>query len=175
MFKQKLIRVTTVPISLHKLLKGQMKFMSAYYEVVAVSSDSDLLSVVGANEGVRVKAVDMTREITPWNDFKALLKMYRFFRKENPFIVHTHTPKAGIVGMMAACLARVLFLFRLHTDFVMNLIGHMRNIPLSYFVSLLLKLMKVRNINIYQLRQQLIFLPDWDFISRPKVTKKNFQ
>lgn len=111
--QKKLIRVTTVPISLHKLLKGQMKFMSSYYEVAAISSDSDLLSVVGANEGVRVKAVDMTREITPWNDFKALWKMYSFFIKEKPLIVHTHTPKAGIVGMMAAWLTRVPF--RLHT------------------------------------------------------------
>lgn len=108
-----LIRITTIPLSLHKLLKGQMKFMSAYYDVVAVSSDSDLLSVVGANEGVRVKAVEMTREITPWNDFKALWKMYSFFIKEKPLIVHTHTPKAGIVGMMAAWLARVPL--RLHT------------------------------------------------------------
>lgn len=113
MFKQKLIRVTTVPISLHKLLKGQMKFMSAYYDVVAVSGDSDILRVVAANEGVEVKGLEMTREITPWKDIHSFWKMYRFFRKENPFIVHTHTPKAGIVGMMAAWLARVPL--RLHT------------------------------------------------------------
>ncbi|QRX64127.1 transposase [Dysgonomonadaceae bacterium zrk40] len=39
--------------------------------------------------------------------------------------------------------------------FVMNLIRHMRDIPLPYFVSLLLKLMKVRNINIYPLGPQM--------------------
>ena len=70
--KKKLIRVTTVPISLHKLLKGQMKFMSTYYEVVAISSVSDLISVVGACEGVQVKGVEMTREITLWKDIQAL-------------------------------------------------------------------------------------------------------
>lgn len=111
--QKKLIRVTTVPISLHKLLKGQMKFMSAYYNVVAVSSDSDLLQVVGDNECVQVKGVEMTREITLWKDIQALWKIYRFFRKEKPYIVHTHTPKAGIVGMMAAWFARVPL--RLHT------------------------------------------------------------
>lgn len=111
--RQKLIRITTVPMSLHKLLKGQMKFMSAYYDVVAVSGDSDILRVVAANEGVEVKGLEMTREITPWKDIHSFWKMYRFFRKENPFIVHTHTPKAGIVGMMAAWLARVPL--RLHT------------------------------------------------------------
>lgn len=111
--RQKLIRITTVPMSLHKLLKGQMKFMSAYYDVVAVSGDSDILRVVAANEGVEVKGLEMTREITPWKDIHSLWKMYRFFRKEKPYIVHTHTPKAGIVGMMAAWFARVPL--RLHT------------------------------------------------------------
>ena len=113
MTKQKLVRITTVPISLHKLLKGQLKFMSDYYDVVAVSSYSDLLNVVGDNEGVQIKGVEMTREITLGKDIKALWEMYQFFRKEKPFIVHTHTPKAGIVGMMAAWLARVSI--RLHT------------------------------------------------------------
>lgn len=110
---KKLIRITTVPISLHKLLKGQLKFMSTYYDVVAVSSFSDILNFVGENEGVRIKGIDMTREITLGKDVKAFWDMYQFLRKEKPFIVHTHTPKAGIVGMMAAWFARVPV--RLHT------------------------------------------------------------
>lgn len=110
---KKLIRITTVPISLHKLLKGQLKFMSTYYDVVAVSSFSDILNFVGENEGVRIKGIEMTREITLGKDIKAFWDMYQFLRKEKPFIVHTHTPKAGIVGMMAALFARVPV--RLHT------------------------------------------------------------
>jgi hypothetical protein len=39
--------------------------------------------------------------------------------------------------------------------FVMNLIRHMRDIHVSYFVSLLLKLLKVRNINIYPVNPQM--------------------
>jgi len=110
---KKLIRITTVPISLHKLLRGQLKFMSNYYDVVAVSSFSDILMFVGENEGVRIKGIEMTREITLGKDIKAFCGMYQFLRKEKPFIVHTHTPKAGIVGMMAAWFARVPV--RLHT------------------------------------------------------------
>lgn len=87
--------------------------MSAYYEVVAVSSYGETLEKVSENEGVRVKGVEMTRQITLGKDIQALWRMYRFFRKEKPFIVHTHTPKAGIVGMMAAWLANVPI--RLHT------------------------------------------------------------
>lgn len=108
-----LIRITTVPISLRKLIKGQMRFMSSHYEVIAVSAGGNLLDEVAIEESVRVKAVEMTREITLVKDLAALWKMYRLFRSEKPVIVHSHTPKAGIVGMLAAWLARVPI--RLHT------------------------------------------------------------
>lgn len=109
----KLIRITTVPLSLHKLLKGQMRFMSAYYTVIGVSNNDPLLQRVALEEGVRVVPVKMTREITLLRDLKTLWNMYLLFRKEKPIIVHTHTPKAGIAGMLAARLAKVPI--RLHT------------------------------------------------------------
>ena len=110
---QKLIRITTVPSSLRSLLKGQHRFMSKYFEVIGVSGDGDALAEVRQNEGIRTHVVEMTRTITPLKDLKALLKLYKFFKKEKPFIVHTHTPKAGTVGMIAAKLAGVPN--RLHT------------------------------------------------------------
>lgn len=111
--KPKLIRITTIPGSLYKLLDGQLKFMSEFYEVVGVSSSGDFLEKVELQEGVRIKAIEMTREITLGSDIKSLWQMYLYLHKEKPLIVHTHTPKAGIVGMMAAWLARVPI--RLHT------------------------------------------------------------
>lgn len=111
--KPKIIRITTVPISLDKLIEGQMAFMKDYYEVIAVSSDIENLRKVGLKEGVRTFALEMTRKITPLKDIKATYKLYRFLKKEKPFIVHTHTPKAGIVGMLASYLAKVPC--RLHT------------------------------------------------------------
>lgn len=110
----KLIRITTIPISLGKLLKGQMHFMSENgYEVIAVSSPEETLNKVAETEGIRVVPIEMSRKITPWQDLKALWKAYRLFKKEKPRIVHSHTPKAGIVGMMAARMAGVPI--RLHT------------------------------------------------------------
>mgnify|MGYP000058903701 CR=1 FL=1 len=111
--KPKIIRITTVPISLDKLIEGQMAFMNDYYEVIAVSSDIENLRKVGLKEGVRTFSLEMTRKITPLKDIKATYKLYRFLKKEKPFIVHTHTPKAGIVGMLASYLAKVPC--RLHT------------------------------------------------------------
>lgn len=109
----KLIRITTVPISLHKLLSNQLKYMSVFFEVIAVSSKDKLLQKVGKEQGVKTHAVNMTRKITPIADFVSLCKLYSFIKKEKPVIVHTHTPKAGLLGMMAAKMAGVPI--RLHT------------------------------------------------------------
>ncbi|MET3028180.1 glycosyltransferase family 4 protein [Flavobacterium sp. UW10123] len=111
--KQKLIRITTVPISLKTLLKGQLKFMSSHYQVLGISSKGSELIDVSLNEEIEVLDVDMTRRISPLQDLKSLYKLYKIFKKEAPFIVHSHTPKAGVVAMLAAKLAGVPH--RLHT------------------------------------------------------------
>lgn len=111
--KPKLIRITTVPVSLKVLLRQQLQFMSHHFEILAVSSPGKELEEVGRNEGVRTVPVAMTRSITPLKDLKALWRLYRLFKKEKPDIVHTHTPKAGLLGMIAARMAGVPI--RLHT------------------------------------------------------------
>ncbi|WP_426063473.1 glycosyltransferase family 4 protein [Flavobacterium sp. DSP2-3-1] len=111
--KKKLIRITTVPISLEILLENQLRFMNQHYVVVGVSSDKEYLKQVGHLEDIEVYDVEMTRRITPLLDVKAVWRLYRYFKKEKPFIVHTHTPKAGTLGMIAAKLAGVPN--RLHT------------------------------------------------------------
>lgn len=113
--KPKLIRLTTVPGSLAGLLNGQLRFMNQYFEVIGISSagDSRPLSDVAEQEGVRVIPVEMTRKITLFQDLKAVWELYKIFRQEKPVIVHTHTPKAGTLGMLAAYFAKVPL--RLHT------------------------------------------------------------
>lgn len=113
MLKKKLIRITTVPISLEILLEKQLRFMNQHYEVTGISSDKGYLKQVGHSEGIEVYAVEMTRRITPLRDLKAVWQLYNYFKKQKPFIVHTHTPKAGTLGMIAAKLASVPH--RMHT------------------------------------------------------------
>ena len=111
---KKLIRITTVPISFKVLLKGQLRFMASNgFDVKGVSSEGDELKEVIENEGIVMEAINMSRKITPFQDLKSLWEMWNFLRKEKPQIVHTHTPKAGIIGMLAARLAGVPH--RLHT------------------------------------------------------------
>jgi glycosyltransferase involved in cell wall biosynthesis len=112
--KKKIIRVTTVPMSLASLLKGQLNFMSDHYEIIGVSSaEEGYLEEVGRRENIRTVPVEMTRKITPLKDLIAVYKLYHIFKKEQPFIVHSHTPKAGTLSMLAALLAKVPN--RLHT------------------------------------------------------------
>jgi glycosyltransferase involved in cell wall biosynthesis len=111
--QKKLIRITTVPLSLEKLLEGQLAYMQQFYEVTAVCAEKERLQRFGKANKVATFWVDLTRKITPIKDLKAVYKLYKYLKKEKPLIVHTHTPKAGIIGMFAAYLAKVPL--RLHT------------------------------------------------------------
>ena len=112
--KKKVIRTSTVPVSLSGLLEGQLKFLSQHYEVIGVSSsDEEILKKLESREQIKTHAIDMSRQISILNDIKALVKLYFYFRKEKPFIVHSITPKAGLLSMVAAKLAGVPH--RLHT------------------------------------------------------------
>lgn len=110
---KKLVRITTIPLSLEKLLENQLRYMNDFYEVIAVAAEGDRLRTFGTQQGVRTFEVAMTRQITPFRDLKALWQLFWFLKKEKPFIVHSHTPKAGTIGMLAAKLAGVPH--RLHT------------------------------------------------------------
>jgi len=110
---EKLIRVTTVPLSLDKLLEGQLSFMSNYFDVTAISSDIEYLKQCASKENVDYYNLEMSRRITPFNDLISLIKLTSYFIRVKPLIVHSHTPKAGIISMIAAKIANVPL--RIHT------------------------------------------------------------
>jgi lipopolysaccharide/colanic/teichoic acid biosynthesis glycosyltransferase len=103
----KLLHITTIPMSL-TFLKGQVGYMRERgFEVQAVSSPGEDLERFGNDEGVPVHAVPMIRQITPFRDFAAFVRIARVVREIRPDIVHAHTPKGGLLGMAAATLTRV--------------------------------------------------------------------
>lgn len=112
--KPKLIRITTVPMALKYLLAGQMHYMQQNgFDVLVISADGKELADVIANEQCPHVVVPMTRKITPFQDLKCLFQLIKIFKKHQPTIVHTHTPKAGLLGMLAAKLCGVKV--RIHT------------------------------------------------------------
>lgn len=110
---KKLLRISTVPMSLDTFCEGQLKMLSEHYEVVAVSSPDPELETIHKREGIRTIAVPMERHISLWRDIKALVKMIGVMHRERPDIVHSMTPKAGLLSMMAAWMTRVPV--RMHT------------------------------------------------------------
>lgn len=102
----KLFRHTTIDRSL-ELLQGQLKFLNQEFEVVAVADDSGALAEVAKREGIRTIGVPMRREISIAADCRSLVALYKLFRRERPYIVHSNTPKASLLSMVAAWAARV--------------------------------------------------------------------
>lgn len=111
--RKKIIRSSTVATSLETFCKGLLKDLSEKYEVVAVSSPDDTLDLVGRREGVKTVGVPMERHIAPLSDLKSLWKMVGVMRRERPWLVHSMTPKAGLMSMIAGWLTGVPV--RVHT------------------------------------------------------------
>lgn len=111
----KIIRSSTVPGSLNTFCKGLLRELINIdsYDVIAVSSPGVELDEIAEREGVRTYAVPMERHISPFKDLKSLWGLIKVFRKEKPAMVHSMTPKAGLLSMMAAWFTRVPV--RVHT------------------------------------------------------------
>ena len=90
------------------LLEGQLKFMSKYYDVIAVTSGGPVYDKMLEEQEVRGYVVPFTRKtFSIGSDIKAFFKMIRIFRKEKPFIVHCHNSKDALICMTAGWLCRV--------------------------------------------------------------------
>jgi len=111
--KIKIVRITTVPQSLWKIMEGQLAYMNKFYEMYAVSTPGDKLEIVKNREGVKTVGIEMKRGIAPFSDLVSLWQLIKFMRFAKPDIVHTHSPKAGLLGMLAASFTGVKI--RLHT------------------------------------------------------------
>ncbi len=107
MTKIRLIRLTTIPLTLKLLLKGQLRYLSNYFEVVAVSSPGDDLNIVKVREGVRVEPIFINREISLVKDLKSLFQLILFFNKEKPAIIHSNTPKSSLLSMIAGSITGI--------------------------------------------------------------------
>lgn len=101
------MRMTTVDLSLDKLIPGQLKYMNQYFDVVGIAADTGLLHGVAEREGVRVIDVPMHREIALWADMKSLVHLIKLFRKEKPDILHCNTPKGSLLGLIAGKLTGI--------------------------------------------------------------------
>ena len=112
--KSKIIRSATIGLSLNIFCQGLLRELSEKgYEVIAISSPDSNLEELGKREKVRTIGVQMQRHIAPVKDLISLFHLIRVFIKERPDMVHSMTPKAGLLCMIASWVARVPV--RVHT------------------------------------------------------------
>ena len=103
----RLVLMTTVPVTF-SFFTGQIAHMKTRgFDVCAVASPGPVLAEVAEREGIACYGVERPRSLSPLRDLLALVRLVRLLRRLNATIVHAHTPKAGLLGMLAAWVARV--------------------------------------------------------------------
>ena len=103
---KKIIRAVTVSMSVGFFTPMVKDLQRKGYEVVSVSSPGPELDNL-KDLGVRTIEVPMERRMSPLKDLKSLLQLIKVFKKEQPYMVHSMTPKAGLLCMLAAWITRV--------------------------------------------------------------------
>jgi glycosyltransferase involved in cell wall biosynthesis len=105
--RRSVVHLTTSDMGMRYLLLDQLRYLADQgYDVSAVSADGPHLSALRA-AGIAVRTVNFTRRISPAQDAFALAQLVTLFRRMRPDLVHTHSPKASLLGQWAARVAGV--------------------------------------------------------------------
>ena len=110
---KKICFVVSTPMTTQAFLKDQIQSLSRYFEVTTVANYIDNPEYKIAWEGIKIKNIPLSRSVKPLQDLKALYELFFFFKSEQFSVVHTITPKAGLIGITAAFLAGIEI--RIHT------------------------------------------------------------
>ena len=110
--KKKLFRCCTADVSMG-FIKEMIPYLKNKYELRLLSSPGDNLTNLSEQFGIKASGIQMERHISPFKDIVSLFKLIRVFAVERPDMVHSITPKAGLLCMMAAWITRVPI--RIHT------------------------------------------------------------
>ncbi len=104
----KIVKITTVDLGLRYLLRGQFNFFSNKgYSMYGISNPGAAIDGLLKNEKFTFIPVKMSREISPFKDIATLIDLYKAIKKIKPQIIHTHTFKASIYGMIVGKIAKV--------------------------------------------------------------------
>jgi glycosyltransferase involved in cell wall biosynthesis len=109
----KIARIVSIPLAFVHILKQLNYFREKGLQVELISSEGDYWEVIDKAVGLRRHIIRIPRDINPFKDLLALWLLFRHFRKSTYHIVHSTTPKAGLLVALSAFLAHVPI--RLHT------------------------------------------------------------
>lgn len=104
----RLVHLTTTDMSLDWLLRPQLEaFADAGFEVIGMSAPGPHVAALEASGIAHVPIPSLTRSMSPFQDLRALFDVHRALRRLGPDVVHTHNPKPGVIGRLAARAAGV--------------------------------------------------------------------
>ena len=103
----RIVHVLTVADSLGFIDTVVRKAKEGGFEVLVVTSPDERLHAFGRKLGVQTFGVEMPRRVSPAQDWESLQALHRLFLRLKPDLVHSHTPKGGLLGTLAAEAARV--------------------------------------------------------------------
>jgi glycosyltransferase involved in cell wall biosynthesis len=113
--KHLLVFVATTPLAVNAFLRTHLLALAETHEVTLCVNTTAYPLVEDVARSVRIRHIDIARKIAPWQDLCALFQLLRCFREMRPATVHSLTPKAGLLAMLAGWLARVPFRFHTFT------------------------------------------------------------
>lgn len=106
--RPRLLYITTHGMSAASLMRGQLAMLKERgFDVIVMASPCEELDLVARREGVQTIGIPIEREINPLQDLRTLVRLVREIHRLRPDLVNAGTPKAGMLGMLAAWIARV--------------------------------------------------------------------
>lgn len=105
--KRSVVFVVTTPFAANAFLRTHLLALAVAHDVTLCVNTTAYPLVEDIAQVVRVRHIDIARKIAPWQDLCTLFQLLRCFREIRPSVVHSMTPKAGLLGMLAATLAGV--------------------------------------------------------------------
>lgn len=97
--------VVSSPMTVNAFLQEPLKRLAERYRIYAILNGSPQDMAAGIGSYLTVLPLAIERKISPLKDLAALWKMMRLFRKHQFDIIHSVTPKAGLLAMAAAYFA----------------------------------------------------------------------
>jgi glycosyltransferase involved in cell wall biosynthesis len=111
---KKIVRTSTIAATMSIVLKGQLRYLNEYFDIIGITSKDDKhFRELQIRENVKMISVPMSRKISILKDILSLFQLIKIIKIEKPVIVHSITPKAGLLTMLAAKIAGVPI--RIHT------------------------------------------------------------
>lgn len=113
MTQKKICLVIASPLTIRFFLLGHIQMLAKEYDLTVITNTEDVHFLDSLNVPLRVISVLMERDVSLWRDFKALVYLYYIFVRERFYVVHSLSPKSGLLAMLAAWAANVPV--RIHT------------------------------------------------------------